>query len=92
MENKITRLKKRRNWLLTVIIILALLNLLYCGLKYSKDIPSDEEVVRAAIEVDYMGLAYALEWEDSGIDRNLVIDMAREDPGVQEQIKKNRDK
>ena len=52
----------------------------------------DEEVLQAAIDTNFMGYAYALKLNDSGIDKDIVIEMAREDPKVIAQIERNRNK
>lgn len=56
--------------------------------------PSDEEVLYAAGQVEFMGknhnaiLKHNL---DDHLDIDLYVDWARKDPEVQEQIRKNRE-
>ena len=91
-ESEIKRLKKWRNWLLTIITTLVITNITIYYIWHDDYIPSDEEVLQAAIDTNFMGYAYALKLNDSGIDKDIVIEMAREDPKVIAQIERNRNK
>ncbi len=90
-EAQIKHLKKWRNWLLGIIVALFIADVVIYEWKYDVP-PSDEEVLEAAIQVNYMGYAYALKLENSEIDKDLVIEMAREDSEVLAQVERNRSK
>lgn len=88
-EAQIANLKKWRNVLYVLLGIFLAINIYLVVRTCKEEPPTDGEVLYAASEINYMGVdPICLDGER----RQTYIDIAREAPEVQEQIKKNREK
>lgn len=86
-EAQIANLKNWRNWLYIIIGALIIINI-YGGIKNVK--PSDGEVLKAAIDVEFEGVDKYIMFYPDQYDKEAIIMLAREDKKVMEQVKRNR--